>query len=70
MESEKEKTTHGGRREGAGRKKTTVKTYAFNAPADVAAILESLNGSKWAYIIAAIRAYTKRQHNPNPPTGR
>ncbi len=42
---------------GAGRKKTTAKTYGFNAPADVAAILESLEGSKTEYILNAIRRY-------------
>lgn len=48
---------HGGRREGAGRKKTTAKTYGFNAPADVVAILENLEGSRTKFILEAIRHY-------------
>ncbi len=60
MENQKEKNRHGGRREGAGRKKTTAKRYGFNAPEDVAAILEAVSGSKSDFIIAAIRAYTIR----------
>lgn len=61
MENQKKdiaKTSRGGHREGAGRKKTTAKRYGFNAPEDVAAILEALDGSKSDYIIAAIRAYS------------
>lgn len=54
------KNAHGGRRDGAGRKKTTAKRYGFNAPADVADILEAVEGSKSDYIIAAIRAYAIR----------
>lgn len=57
QKNEQQKTTRGGRREGAGRKKTTSKRYGFNAPADVAGILEAVDGSKSDYIIAAIRAY-------------
>ncbi|MCM1484053.1 MAG: hypothetical protein NC043_06935 [Muribaculaceae bacterium] len=58
MENKSEKNQRGGRREGAGRKKIGIaKRYGFNAPADVAAILEALSGSKSDYIIAAIRAY-------------
>ena len=60
MENQKEKNRHGGRREGAGRKKTTVKRYGFNAPEDVAAILEAVSGSKSDFIITAIRAYSAR----------
>lgn len=57
MENQNKKGTHGGHREGAGRKKTMAKRYGFNAPADVATILDSIEGSKSDYIIAAIRAY-------------
>lgn len=57
MDNSKEKNLHGGRRDGAGRKKTTAKRYGFNAPEDVAAILETVEGSKSDSIIAAIRAY-------------
>lgn len=59
MENPNEKKQHGGRREGSGRKKKEIaKRYAFNAPADVAAVLEAVPGSKSDYIIAAIRAYS------------
>ncbi|MBQ9073121.1 MAG: hypothetical protein IJY30_01455 [Muribaculaceae bacterium] len=34
-----EKKKRGGRRSNAGRKKTTIKRYGFNAPADVYAVL-------------------------------
>lgn len=47
----------GGKRDGAGRKKTTSGRYAFNAPADVDAILAAVEGSKTEFILAAIRAY-------------
>ena len=33
----------GGRRPGAGRKKSTVKRYGFNAPATVHAVLEQVD---------------------------
>ena len=35
---------HGGKREGAGRKRTTVKSYAFHAPQEVYDILEAVEG--------------------------
>lgn len=63
MENPKEKNQHGGRREGAGRKKTTAKRYGFNAPEDVAAILEAVEGSKSDFIIAAIRAYIQNRNS-------
>lgn len=49
----------GGAREGAGRKKTTSKSIALRIPEDVAAILDSVEGSKSAFIVEAIRAYAK-----------
>lgn len=55
--SDTSKNNHGGRRDGAGRKKTTAKRYGFNAPADVSDILEAVDGSKSDFIIAAIRSY-------------
>lgn len=54
----------GGRREGAGRKKTAVRAVGFNAPQDVADILEEAVASgisRTEYILAAIRYY--HQHN-------
>lgn len=58
---DKNKTGHGGHREGAGRKKTTAKTYGFNAPEDIVAILENIEGSKTEYILNAIRHYHTTQ---------
>lgn len=49
----------GGARTGAGRKKSTAKSIALRIPEDVAAILDSVEGSKSAYIVAAIRAYAQ-----------
>lgn len=51
------KSGRGGRREGAGRKKTTSKSIALRIPEDVEAVLEGVKGSKSAFIVAAIRAY-------------
>ena len=53
MENQVEKKKRGGRREGAGRKKTTCKTYGFNAPEEVSKILES-TPNKTDFIIQAI----------------
>lgn len=53
MEQEKK---HGGKREGAGRKKTTVKTYGFNAPQNIVQILERVK-NKTDYINEAIEFY-------------
>lgn len=50
---EKQKTW-GGKREGAGRKKTCVKSYAFHATPEVHDILENVEGSKSAYICKCI----------------
>lgn len=50
----------GGARAGAGRKKTTAKSIAIRIPEDVVAILEGVEGSKSAYIVAAIRAYAAK----------
>lgn len=56
---EKSKKKRGGFREGAGRKKTTEKRYGFNAPADVAEILER-QPRKTDFICDAIRFYARR----------
>lgn len=56
---EDNKNTHGGKREGAGRKKTTEKRIMFGASAEVAEILEKLEGNKSEFINAAILAYAK-----------
>lgn len=58
-----EKSSWGGAREGSGRKKTGHgKYYGFNSTPEVEAILESLDGSKSAFINAAIAAWAKVQH--------
>ena len=61
MESN-EKNTHnwGGKREGAGRKKTTSKSIALRIPEDVADILDQVE-NRSAFIIEAIRQYAKKQ---------
>lgn len=40
QQTKNDKKTWGGKREGAGRKATTAKTYGFNAPQEVVEILE------------------------------
>ncbi len=47
----------GGRREGAGRKATTVKKYVVCATQEVADILEAVTGSKSDYICRAVIHY-------------
>ena len=49
----------GGRREGAGRKHTTVKKYVVCATQEVADILEAVAGSKSDYICRAVLHYAK-----------
>ncbi|MBR6106279.1 MAG: hypothetical protein IKP81_14640 [Paludibacteraceae bacterium] len=56
---DEKKNTRGGKREGAGRKKTTEKRIMFGASVEVAAIIERLEGSKSDYINKAILAYAK-----------
>lgn len=51
---EQEKKNWGGKREGAGRKKTSVKTYFFSATQEVYDILEAVEGSKSSYICKCI----------------
>lgn len=53
----------GGARKGAGRKKTSAKSIALRIPEDVAEILDSVEGSKSAYIISAIRAFAQSQNS-------
>lgn len=60
MENQAEKSRRGGKREGAGRKKTTTKRYGFQAPAEVEHILESVPG-KTEYIIQAILEKFERE---------
>lgn len=50
----------GGYRPGAGRKKTTAKTYGFNAPEDIRQILEKCENIT-EYIINAIREKAERE---------
>lgn len=52
--------SHGGARPGAGRKRTTAKSIALRIPEDVAEILDSVEGSKSAFIVAAIREFAKQ----------
>lgn len=57
-----EKKGWGGSRTGAGRKTTGHgKYYGFNSTPEVESILESLQGSKTAFINAAIAAWAKVQ---------
>lgn len=60
MEEVKTKKTWGGAREGAGRKKVTAKRYWYNAPQDVADILEA-QSNRSEYITMAIRFYEKKR---------
>lgn len=53
------KSGWGGSRTGAGRKRTMAKRYGFNAPADVAAILDSAP-NKSDFIVEAIRFYAEQ----------
>lgn len=55
MEQQPEKkSTRGGARKGAGRKRTCVKSYAFHAPQEVYDILEAVQGSKSEFICQCI----------------
>ena len=55
MEENKEKKSNrGGARQGAGRKRTCVKSYAFHAPQEVYDILEAVQGSKSEFICQCI----------------
>lgn len=58
--NQSEKPKRGGKREGAGRKKTTCKTYCFNAPDGTVQILEKVP-QKTAFIIAAVEEKAKRE---------
>ena len=49
-----EKKQRGGKREGAGRKHTTVKQYMFYATQEVHDILSKVEGSRSAYICRCI----------------
>lgn len=50
----------GGRRPGAGRKKSTVKRYGFNAPAKVHAVLEQVD-SITEFICEAIMRHAQEK---------
>jgi hypothetical protein len=54
------KKGRGGARVGAGRKKVTAKRYWYNAPQDVADILEA-QSNRSEYITMAIRFYDKNK---------
>ncbi|MBP5455702.1 MAG: hypothetical protein J6Y37_04325 [Paludibacteraceae bacterium] len=60
MEDQEVKKQRGGKREGAGRKKTTCKKYGFNASEEVSKILESIP-NKTEYINQAILEKFKRE---------
>lgn len=53
-----QKNAWGGSRAGSGRKKTTAKTYTFNAPLEVADVLEA-QPRKTAFINEAILFYAQ-----------
>lgn len=55
------KNTRGGKREGAGRKKTTDKRIMFGASAEVVEILDKLEGNKSDFINQAIIEFAKRK---------
>lgn len=59
MEEKQEKKSWGGRREGSGRRRTTARRIGFNAPQDVADILDQSGRSATEFICAAIRHYAK-----------
>lgn len=54
------KKGRGGARQGAGRKKVTAKRYWYNAPQDVADILEE-QSNRSEYITMAIRAFNTKE---------
>lgn len=60
---EKKNNGHGGRRAGAGRPRimNNTRSIALRIPDDVAAILDGQT-NRSAYIIEAIRAYYRSQH--------
>lgn len=60
MENQAKKSLRGGKRDGAGRKKTTSKRYGFNAPKEIEEILEKVP-DKTAYIIQAILEKFERE---------
>lgn len=60
MDNQEEKKKRGGKREGAGRKKTTFKKFGFNATEEVAEILEKIP-NKTEYILQAILEKNKRE---------
>lgn len=51
----------GGKREGAGRKKTTEKRIMFGASTEVLGILEGIEGNKSEFINKAILAYSNNK---------
>lgn len=60
MSENQMKNTHGGKREGAGRKKSvTGRYFGFNSTKETQDILESLDGSKADFINRAIVEYYK-----------
>ncbi|MDE7402026.1 MAG: ribbon-helix-helix domain-containing protein [Muribaculaceae bacterium] len=59
---------HGGRREGAGRKKTTAKTIGLRVPEDIAVVLDGIaaeGGNRSEFIVAAIRHYLAATKKPD-----
>lgn len=57
---DEKKTTRGGKREGAGRKRTAEGRIGLRIPKDVADILDGIEGSKTEFICEAIRQYAKK----------
>lgn len=60
METNKENKNWGGKREGAGRKKTTSKSIALRIPEDVVEILDNVE-NRSAFIIEAIRQLARQK---------
>lgn len=54
MEEQKKR---GGKREGAGRKKTTARYYGYRATQEAMEIIEKVEGSKSAFINRCVLAY-------------
>lgn len=57
MEEKMGKKTWGGRREGGGRKRTTARRIGFNAPHDVAMLIEQSGRPVTEFICEAVRFY-------------
>ena len=64
MKNEAKVERRGGRRDGSGRKRTTVKEYRVCATKEVADILEAVQGSKSEYLCRAVLFYHEHGNQP------